>query len=159
VGQPLRWNEPAPGDAAGIAGLLPPKQLCSHRGVDAVRADQDIAGHDPAVGERDGDAVPVLLEGLDARVQADAGVAQGADQNVEHVGAVSLIVRCAEVVLGPVPERGPEEALAGVPGAVVPPLRVDGDPRQRGRPGARRDEPGANMVGFRLSGPPRRTPG
>jgi hypothetical protein len=75
--------------------------------------------------------VPVLLEGLDARVQVDANVAEGIDQNVEQVGAVSLVVRRAEMDLRLFAERGPDDALAGVPGTVFPPLRVDGDARQR----------------------------
>jgi hypothetical protein len=99
--------------------------------VDAVRADQDVARDNPAVGERHGHSVLVLLEGLDPRVQVNSGVAEGINQNVEQVGAVNLVVRRAEMHLRLFAERGPEDALASVPGTVVPPLRVDGDARQR----------------------------
>jgi hypothetical protein len=99
--------------------------------VDAVRADQDVACDSPAVGDRHGQPVPVLLESLDARIQMDAGVTEGMDQNVEQVGAVNLVVGRAKMCLCPLAERGSEDALAGVPGTVVSPLRVDGDARQR----------------------------
>jgi hypothetical protein len=99
--------------------------------MDAVGADQDVARDNPAVGERHDHPVPVLLEALDARIQMDAGVTEGVDQNVEQVGSVNLVVGRAEMCLCLLAERGPEDALAGVPGTVVSPLRVDGDARQR----------------------------
>jgi hypothetical protein len=44
--------------------------------VDAVSADQDMAGHDPAIGECDAHSILVLIEGLDAQAQVDVGVAE-----------------------------------------------------------------------------------
>jgi hypothetical protein len=49
--------------------------------------------------------VPVLLESLDARIQMDAGVTEGMDQNVEQVGAVNLVVGRAKMCLCPLAER------------------------------------------------------
>ena len=130
MGEPLRRDEPAPGDIAGVAGQLLPEQLPSHRRMDPVRANEDIAGRMRAVGERDGDAMCVLLETVDARVQAEAVVAEAAKQHVEQIGAVCVIVRRTEMRLRPLAERCPVEAVAIVPGAVVPSLRIDGHTRQ-----------------------------
>jgi hypothetical protein len=115
--------------------------------MDAVGADEDVACDRPAVGERHGQPVTVLLEGLDARIQMDAGVTEGVDQNVEQVGSVNLVVGRAEMCLCLLAERSPTEALAGVPRTVVSPLGVDGDARQRpGQPQVR-----STRVAFALS--------
>ena len=84
-----------------------------------------------AVGERDGDAVGVLIEALDARAEAEAFPAETAEQHVEQVGAMRGVVRRAEMRLRPLAERRVVEPVAGVPGAVVAPFRIVGDARQR----------------------------
>src|SRR5205814_1356634 len=85
MGKPLRREEPAPGDVAGVAGQLPPEQLRSHRRMDSIRTDEDIAGSSGAIGERDGDAVCVLLETVDMGAQAETRVAEAADEHVEQI--------------------------------------------------------------------------
>src|SRR5215510_5638448 len=57
------------------------------------------------------------------RVQAEAGVAEAAEEHVEQVGAVHVIVRRTEMSLRPLAERCPVEAVAIVPGPIVPSLR------------------------------------
>src|SRR5206468_12689745 len=113
-------DEPAPSDIAGVAGQLPSEQLRSHGRMNAVRADEDTAGRSAAVGERDGDAVRVLLEPVDMRVQAEARVAEAAQEHVEQISAVCVIVRRTEMRLRPLAERRPVEAVAIIPGPVVP---------------------------------------
>jgi hypothetical protein len=61
----------------------------------------------------------------------DAVLAESVDQNTEQVGAMSMVIGRAETRLRLAAQRCPKEALAGVPGTVVAPLRTDGDPRQR----------------------------
>src|SRR5215467_2712158 len=121
----LRRDEPAPGDIAGVAGQLPPEQLRPHRRMDSVRTDEDITSRSSAVGECDGDAVRVLLETVDMRVQAESLVAETAQQHVEQISAVCVIVRRTEMLLRPLAERRPVEAVAIIPGPVVPSLRID----------------------------------
>src|SRR6266568_3222195 len=93
--------------------------------MDSIRTDEDIAGGSGAIGERDGDAARVLLETVDMRVQAEALVTEAAQEHVEQISPVGVIVRCTEMRLRPLAERSPVEAVAIVPGPVVPPLRVD----------------------------------
>ena len=128
---PLGRHQPAPGDVAGVARQLLAEHLPAHRRVDAVGADEDVAGRGAAVGERDGDAVGILIEALDARAEVEAFLAEAAEQHVEQVGAVRGVVRRAEMRLRPLAERRVVEAVAGVPGAIVAPFRIVRDARQR----------------------------
>ncbi len=84
-----------------------------------------------AVGERESDAVGILIEALDARAEAVALLAETAEQDIEQVGAVRGVVRRTETRLGPLAERRVVEPVAGVPGAIVAPFRIVGDARQR----------------------------
>ena len=72
----LGRHQPAPGDIAGVARQLLAEHLSAHRRMDAVGADEDVAGRGAAVGERDGDAVGILIEALDARAEAEAFLAE-----------------------------------------------------------------------------------
>ena len=128
---PLGRHQPAPGDIAGVARQLLAEHLSAHRRMDAIGADQDVAGRGAAVGERDGDAVGVLIEALDARAEAEAFLAETAEQDIEQVGAVRGVVRRTEMRLRPLAERRVVEAVASVPGAIVASFRIVGDARQR----------------------------
>ena len=127
----LGRHQPAPGDVAGVARQLLAEHLPAHRRMDAVGADENVAGRGAAIGERDRDAVRVLIEALDARAEAEAFLAEAAEQDVEQVGAVRGVVRRAEMRLRPLAERRVVEAIAGVPGAIVAAFRTVDDARQR----------------------------
>src|SRR4051794_25881804 len=103
--KPLSREKPAPGDIAGVAWQPRPEQLRSHRRMDSVRTDEDIAGRSGAIGERDGDTVCVLLETVDMRAQAEARVAEAAEEHVEQISAVCVIVRRTEMRLRPLAQR------------------------------------------------------
>ncbi len=51
--------------------------------MDSIGADQDIAGRRATVGERQRDVVEILIEALDARAEAEAFLAEAAEQDVE----------------------------------------------------------------------------
>ena len=127
----LGRHQPAPGDVAGVARQLLAEHLSAHRRMDAVGADQNVAGRGAAIGERQGDAVAILIEALDARAEAEAFLAETAEQDVEQVGAVRGVVRRTEMRFRALTERRVVEAVAGVPGAIVAALRIVGDARQR----------------------------
>src|ERR1700758_3693759 len=99
--------------------------------MDSVRTDEDIAGSSAAIGERDGDTECVLLETVDMRVQVEARLAEAPEEDIEQIRAVCVVVRRTEMRLRPLAERCPVEAVAIIPAAVVPPLRIDGHTRQR----------------------------
>src|SRR5262245_13815567 len=123
---PLRRDEPTPGDIAGVAGQLPPEDLRSHRRMDSVRTDEDVAGNSSAISERDGDTVCVLREPVDMRVQAETRVAEAPQEHIEQISAVGVIVRRTEMRLRSLAEWCPVEAAAIIPGPIVPSLRIDG---------------------------------
>ncbi len=98
--------------------------------MDAVGADEDIARDARAVGQARADAVSRFVEALDARAEAKSCLAEAAEQHVEQVGPVRVVVGRPELRLGGRAERGEVEPLAGVPGAVVTCLRIDAHPRE-----------------------------
>ena len=62
MSHPLGRDKPTPGDIAGVAGQFLPEELPAHRRMDPVGADQYVAGHLCAVGQRDGELVRRLRE-------------------------------------------------------------------------------------------------
>src|SRR6516165_463925 len=98
--------------------------------MDSVRTNEDIAGSNGPIGERDRDTVCVLLETVDVRVEAEARFAEAAEEDIEQISAVGVIVRRTEISLRPLAERGPVEAVAIIPGPVVPSLGIDRHTRQ-----------------------------
>ena len=107
-----------------------PEQLPSHRRMDSIRANENIAGDLGAIRECDGYTVFVLLEAIDMRVQAEALVTEAAQEHVEQISPVCVVVRRTEMRLRPLAERSPVEAVAIVPGPVVASFRIDGHTRQ-----------------------------
>src|SRR5262245_46863795 len=83
-----------------------------------------------------------MFEPVDMRIQAEAGLAEAAEEDVEQVGAVRMVVGRAEMRLRPRAERGVVEALAHVPGAVIPSFRIDSDTRERLAETERAQNPG-----------------
>ena len=128
---PLGRHEPAPGDIARVARQFLPEQLPAHRRVDAIGADQHVSRDLRAVGQRDSDAVRGLREFLDAGIEPETRIGDPAEQNVEQVGAVGVIVGRAELRLRARAERRVVEAVAIIPGAVVACFRIHTDARQR----------------------------
>ena len=72
-----------------------------------------------------------LRESLDARVEPEARIGDPAEQNVEQVGAVGVVVGRAELCLRACAERRVVEAVAIIPGAVVASLRIHAGARER----------------------------
>ena len=67
----LHWDRGAPGDAAGEAWIVGSKQPFSHGGMDAVAADQHIAGDGLAACRDRADTIAVLLDPRDLRIEAN----------------------------------------------------------------------------------------
>ena len=87
--------------------------------MDSVRTNEDVAGGNGAIGERDGDTTCVLLETVDMGAQAEARFAEAAEEDIEQISAVDVIVGRTEVTLRPLAEWGPKNAVPsnGVVGA------------------------------------------
>src|SRR5262249_54445949 len=84
-----------------------------------------------AVGERNRDAVQGLVQSFDACTEPEARAGDAAEQNVEQVGAVRVIIGRTKFGFRARAERRVVEAVAIVPPAIVAPLRIDTDARQR----------------------------
>src|SRR5580692_1658272 len=93
--------------------------------MDAVGSHENIPLKGRPVGNCNGDTVFILVKSDNLCTQAKSLLAQGIKEYTEQFGAVHVIVRRAEAQLGPLAERRPKKALAGVPSTVVPCLGID----------------------------------
>ncbi len=125
VGDALDWHQPAIGDAAGKARRLLAEQLGAHRRVDAVGADQHIAGDPRAV-------VEPCLDFRALVGEADQPVAEmhplGRKARGDHrqqIGAVNGDVRRAVKCFALRVERRLLQGAPVLPAALVGPERAD----------------------------------
>src|SRR5947208_10843311 len=126
VGDALDRYQATIGDAAREARRLLAEQRGAHRGVDAVRADQQV----------DRDSAAVLEPGLDAVIlvgEADQAVAQmhalgrkGRRDDCEQVGAVNGEMRSAVQLLAPRVQWRALERAAVLPAPLMRADRPDG---------------------------------
>jgi hypothetical protein len=59
--------------------------------MDAIRPDEDVARS--AVCEPDAHASGVVIEAVDMRAQLEAIVAEGAEEDIEQIGTMGVVVR------------------------------------------------------------------
>jgi hypothetical protein len=69
--------------------------------VNSVGADKDVAGRGSPIRQRDGDAVVILIEALDARTEMKTFCSKTAKQDIEQVGAVRGVIRRTEMCFRP----------------------------------------------------------
>ena len=128
--QALDRNQAAIGDASGEARALRPEQRGTHRGMDAVCADQDVGLRLGAVGEAQLDTVAVIGEAGEAMPEVDAVLRQRARQRKEQVGAMEMVVGRAELGLDGLAERRALQGAAVVPAALMKGRRPHAAPCQ-----------------------------
>jgi hypothetical protein len=92
--------------------------------VNSVGADKDVAGRGASIRERNGDAVVILIEALDATTEMETSRFKAAKQNIKQVGPVRGVIRRTKMCFRPLAERRVVETITVVPGTIVPSLRI-----------------------------------